>query len=250
MHLSRLMKTAEFQFSTDGRAIRFDDVFPAFGRNDRVGIVSRTPGSAHCAAGLLLAALARFYEIRLSESDDFYSYPDFFVFHVDELRGYHGMIDVWPEHKEVLVDANPESIVSAVNDRNITQLLLEDASPAPGVMARETVEALRVRLKTAYTFDPSPVSVATDVFVTSSSAASTTIGQSAEVSRSLLGDEVTEALKAQASQSQAFRSVSADEVLAVLSGYGPSDPNLRMSDSYRSAHALTESDMNRHRYPV
>lgn len=251
MHLSRLVKTSEFAFSAGGNAATFDDVLPDFGPTERVGVVSRTPGSAHRAAGLVLAAVARFYELRLQVSDDFYAYPDFYVFHVGELRGYHGMIDVWPEHKEVVVGGNAESIVSAVNDRGVTRLLIEEAPPAPGLMARETVEGFRQGIRTVYSFDPfGPARPLDDVAVTPSEAGIQAIRQSAEISRSIVGGDLVARLVDGAGAPQSFRRITADEALSVLSGYGDPDPNLTMSERYRRAHALTEADLDRHRYPV
>ncbi|MGK5115688.1 hypothetical protein [Geodermatophilus sp. CPCC 205506] len=245
------MKTREFTYSVRGNAATFDDVLPDFDRNERLGIVSRTAGSSLRAAGLLLAAVGRFYEIRLAESEDFYAYPNFFVFHVGDLHGYHGMIDVWPEHKEVIVGKGPESIVSAVNDRGITRLLIEEAPRARGLMARETVEGLRESLKTAYTFDPFGAGLdGADVVVTPSSTAVGSIAESARASSSILGSELAEHLASRAAEPQFFRPLGVEEVFSVLSGYGESDPDLTFSSDYQRAHALTESDMDRHRYAV
>ncbi len=251
MHLSRLVKTSEFVFTVGGEPASFDDVLPDFGPTERVGVVSRSPGSAHRAAGLVLAAVARFYELRLEKSQDFYAYPDFYVFHVGELRGYHGMIDVWPEHKEVVVAGNAESIVSAVNDRGVTRLLIEEAPPAGGLMARETVEGFRSGLVTAYSFDPfGPADSREGVAVTPSEPGVRAIRASAEISRSVVGGDVVSRLLADAGAPQSFRRIAWDEALSILSGYGASDPNLTMSDRYRQAHALTEADLDRHRHPV
>lgn len=249
MHLSRLLDTGAFGFSVAGATAGFDDVLPGFARNERVAIVCRTPGASHRAAGLLLAAVGRFYEIRRRESDDFYAYPDFYVIHAGRLHGYHGKIDVWPEHKEVVVAADPESVLSAINDRAVTRLLIEQAPPASGLFARETVAALRERLVTAYCFDPAGSPGADDVVVTPSEAAATAIRQSAESSRELVGDEAADRLVDAAAAPQGFRRLGADDVLSTLAGYGASDPDLRLSERYRRALGVGEATVDRHRYP-
>lgn len=250
MHLSRLLRTNDFTYTIGGRRATFDDVIPDLDRDDRVAIVCRTAGATCRAAGLLLAAVARFYEFRLAESDDFYVYPNYYALHVDRLHGYNGSIDIWPEHKEVVVDADPESIVSAVNDRRITHLLIEDASLARGVMARETVEDARRQLKGAFAFSPWGPTSGADIVVRPSSAAAAAIAENARASSSVIGDDAAAQLATSASEPQAFRRIGTEEVLALFSGYGASDPYLRMSAAYRAAHSLTPADMDRHRFAI
>jgi hypothetical protein len=51
---------------------------------------------------------------------------------VGSRHGHHGSLDVWPDHKEVLVPAQGDRLLEAVNDRAITRLVVpEDLDVGP-----------------------------------------------------------------------------------------------------------------------
>ena len=54
----------------------------------------------------------------------FFAYPDYFALHVGQPHGSLRKLDVFPDHKEIVVPADAESIVRAINDRGITRLLV------------------------------------------------------------------------------------------------------------------------------
>jgi hypothetical protein len=61
-------------------------------------------------------------------------------------------LDVWPPHKEVIVDDDAEQILEAINDRGITRLLVEDKPLTSGVFLRETLSSARNRIVSALAF--------------------------------------------------------------------------------------------------
>lgn len=249
MHTSTTMKTPEFDYSSNGAPITFDDVLPDFRTNDRVGILTHTPGGSFAAAPLLLAAIGRFYELLIATGEDFYAYPDFYVFHVDRLRGHHGKIDVWPQHKEVVVDADPESILEAINDRGITRLLLEAAPPAGATLLRETVTAAESRLRDVFTF-VSGDQAAGGLHVTASSAAQAFIIDAIEVSRGVIDDATAERCIGAASAPQRLQRITTTEAVRVICGLGEASPALGFSADYISRHGLDETVMAQHRLKI
>jgi hypothetical protein len=49
---------------------------------DRLGIVVHQPGGALGASVLALATITAFYDLQRARGNDFFIYPDYFVFHV------------------------------------------------------------------------------------------------------------------------------------------------------------------------
>lgn len=58
----------------------------------------------------------------------------------------HSWMDIWPPHKEVVVEDDPQQIVEAINDRVITLLLVEDIIPSSATFLRETVGSAQHRI--------------------------------------------------------------------------------------------------------
>jgi hypothetical protein len=125
------MSTAGFEIMVDGRPATFDSVLPELTVNDRVGVVTQSPGGSLAAAPLLLASVARYYELLRGRGDKFYRYPGYYVIHVGRQHAYHGWLDVWSANKEVVVASHGEAVLEALNDRAITRVVLEDAGKPP-----------------------------------------------------------------------------------------------------------------------
>ena len=157
MHTSRELSADSFAITVDGRAAALDAVLPGFGERDRVGVVVRRPLGGAGASLLVLAAVTGFYDEQRRRGEPFFIYPDYFVFHAGRPLGDHRKLDVWPSHKEVVVEGGAEALLRAVNDRAITRLVVDDDGataqadgPEP---ARETLASARSRVVTclAYT---------------------------------------------------------------------------------------------------
>jgi hypothetical protein len=110
-----------------GQPASIDTLFPGFTLHDRLGIVIVSDWAGAGASTVVLAAVTAFYDRLRAEQDEFFAYPDYFSFHVGGLRGSLHMLDVFPDHKEVVVDPEPEQILRAINDRGVTRLLVEAA---------------------------------------------------------------------------------------------------------------------------
>ena len=130
MHTSGQLRSDSFAIELEGRPASIEDVLVGFAPLRRVGAVVREPYGAVGASNLLLAAVTAFYDAQRARAEDFYIYPDYFLFHVGRPLGDHSMLDVWPSHKEVVVPDDAEAILEAINDRAITWLLVPDGEPA------------------------------------------------------------------------------------------------------------------------
>jgi hypothetical protein len=154
MHTSTKLRSESFAIELDGRAATIADVLPGAGAGGRLGIVVRRPYGAVGASTLLLAAITAFYDAERARSNDFYIYPDYFLFHVGRRHGDHSMLDVWPSHKEVVVPDDPDAILDAINDRAITWLLVPEGEPVQPPRGREARASARERIVAALSYAP------------------------------------------------------------------------------------------------
>ena len=136
-----------------------------FDSSDRLGVVVTAPHGALGASLLYLGAVHAFYELQRSKSDDFWIYPDFFFFHVGGRYGHHGSLDVWPEHKEVDVPAEPNRILEAINDRAVTRLVVPEEPSGSSPSGREALASFRSRLRGAYAYSPAGSVAEADIVI-------------------------------------------------------------------------------------
>lgn len=222
MHTATELSSTDFTVRVDGRSGSLADILPEFAEPDRVGVVVRHPCGAIGASVLILAAVTAFYDAQRSKSDEFFIYPDYFLFHVGAHLGNHGMLDIWPAHKEVVVADEPEVLVRAINDRGITRLIVEDRAPGDPEFRRESLASARNRIVTAVAYSPTGRVPDADVLVagneTTESYVTAVLEQSTEiapVSREKL-QLARSALHEQDRPVESYRRLTLDEALARL----------------------------------
>jgi hypothetical protein len=106
------------------------------------------------ASTAILAAVTAFYDVQRARGGEFFIYPDYFLFHVGHPHGDHNMLDVWPDHKEVVVADDAEEILRAINDRGVTRLLVEERPRGEPSFERETLASARARIATSLAYSP------------------------------------------------------------------------------------------------
>jgi hypothetical protein len=167
MHSSRELRSSSFEVRVDGRQARLEDLFEGFGEQDRLGVVLSRPCGAVGASALIAATITAFYDLHRASGEDFFVYPDYYLFHVGRPLGDHARLDVWPRRKEVVVGEEPQAILEAIDDRAITRLVVEDGGPADrtrlmvedgepahGGMDDEVVASARGRIRTCLAYSP------------------------------------------------------------------------------------------------
>lgn len=152
MHTADELTSDAFVITVGGRPAGVTDVFPDFDERDRLGVVVRRLCGGVGASALVLACITAFYDAQRARSDDFFIYPDYFFFHVGRRLGDHGMLDVWPDHKEVVVPDEPEHVLRAINDRGVTRLLVEDGRPGSPGFEPQTLASAESRIQTALAY--------------------------------------------------------------------------------------------------
>ncbi len=144
----------EFELTIDGEPAAIETLFEGFNEHDRLGIVIAADHGAAGAATLILAAVTAFYDRLRATDEEFFAYPDYFALHVGEPHGSLRKLDVFPDHKEIVVPADAESIVRALNDRGITRLLVPGRAPRAPRLKPETRASAERRIKTALVYSP------------------------------------------------------------------------------------------------
>jgi hypothetical protein len=174
MHTTAL-RSEEFEVTVDGRPASLADVFGGFDEHDRLGIVLHAQHGAAGAGSLILATVTAFYDRLRATNADFLAYADYFAFHVGSDHGTLRKLDVYPAHKEVVVPADAERILQAVNDRGVTRLLVPDGPSAEPELTPETRHSAQRRIRTALAYSPSGQAPAADVHVRGSAQSDTYI---------------------------------------------------------------------------
>lgn len=206
MHTTAL-RLHDFALTVDGHPATLPDLLPGFGERARLGIVLGADGAGLGAGMLVLAAVTAFYDRLRAAGDGFFAYPDYFAFHVGHNRGTLRKVDVWPDHKEVVVPADGEEILRAVSDRAVTHLLVPDGpAGAPDALGRETTASARRSLHAALVYEPSGQTPGADVTVAGSDGAYAFV----EAMREWIGATVT------VPATQSFRRVSIDGALGII----------------------------------
>lgn len=172
MHTTKHLKSSDFKFELEDCHVCFEDVVLHFNQFDRVGIVVGTDSGAMGASAFILASITRFYDFFRPQIEypksHWRMYPEIFVFHVGKKQMDHYWMDIWPPHKEVIVEDDPEQILEAINDRGITRLLVEDIWPCQeAVFLPETVSAAKSRIVSAYAYSNKGRVENSDIRVTS-----------------------------------------------------------------------------------
>jgi hypothetical protein len=158
MHSSQELSSTMFEISSDGRRVPLEQLFEDFGEQDRLGVIVNRPCGAVGASALISATVTAFYDIQRARGPDFFVYPDYYLFHVGRALGDHGMLDVFPSRKEVVVREEPDAILDAVNDRSITRFVVPAA--APPAASEHTFDPValasaRGRIATCLVYSPS-----------------------------------------------------------------------------------------------
>lgn len=150
MHTTTTLRSDSFSIEIGGKSADMAGLLPGFTAADRLGVVVDQACGALGASHMVLGAVTAFYDCQRTRYSDFFVYPDFYLFHVDRRHGNHGMLDIFPDHKEVVVESDPKSILQAVNDRRVTRLLVPDGAYRDPELDRITHGSLHITSALAY----------------------------------------------------------------------------------------------------
>ena len=155
MHSSRELRSSSFEIEVGGVAATLEELFEGFGEQDRLGVVMTRPCGAVGASALVTATITAFYDIQRVRGPEFFVYPDYYLFHVGRPLGDHARLDIWPPHKEVVVQAGADRVLEAVNDRAVTRLVVEDGDAGEPPSDQGALASACARIETCLAYSPS-----------------------------------------------------------------------------------------------
>jgi hypothetical protein len=144
-----------FAIEIDGEPAGRDEVFPGWDANDRLGVIVGEPLGALGASLVIQLSIIAFYDFRPERRGQSIQYPEIYLFHLGASHGDHSYFDFWPERKEVTVENDARAVLTAVNDRAITRLVVVDGDPIPVHHRFAEVAPARDRIRTAFAYNPS-----------------------------------------------------------------------------------------------
>lgn len=154
MHTVEELHDEDFEYRIDGRIVPRGDVLPHIVPADRVGVVMNAGSDGLGAGNFLLSCVIAFYSrLRATESDAF-GYPDYYTFQTTSEPADYRMLDVYPDHKNVRVDRDPERILRAVNDRAINILLVPNDRKRPPTIDDVSRHSAERRIDRCYLYAP------------------------------------------------------------------------------------------------
>jgi hypothetical protein len=154
VHTAQRLRSGDFEITIDGAQASIETLWPGFTEADRLGVVVASEHAGAGASIVILAAVTAFYDHLRAGGPDFFAYPDYFVFHVGRHWGSHAKLDIFRPHKELVVAADPEQILQAVNDRAITRLLVPQGQPGDASLEPDTRASATRRIKSALAYSP------------------------------------------------------------------------------------------------
>jgi hypothetical protein len=155
VHTATQLDNSMFAIEVDGKPATREDVFPGWDATDRLGVITTEPLGAIGASLLIQLAIVTFYDFRPARRAESVQYPEIYAFHVDGPHGDHSYFDFWPERKEVVVENDARTILTAINDHAITRLVVVDSEPEPVHHRVAEFEPALDRLRTAFAYDAS-----------------------------------------------------------------------------------------------
>jgi hypothetical protein len=146
------LRADDFEVTVNGEPGAIETVFEGFDEHDRLGIVITSAHGAAGAAALILATVTAFYDRLRATGEAFVAYPEYFALHVGRRHGSLRKLDIFPEDREVVVSADPEEIVRALNEHEITRLLVPSRVPRDPRLTPETRAAAEERIRSALVY--------------------------------------------------------------------------------------------------
>lgn len=126
MHTVEKLDGTDFVYRSDGQTVPRDEVVPTITPEERVGVVMNHGADGIGAGNFVLSCVVAFYEHLAESGEEFLEYPNYYTFQTTADPADYRMLDVYPDHKNVAVEADAERLLRAITDRAITILLVPE----------------------------------------------------------------------------------------------------------------------------
>lgn len=157
MHTTEELEGTDFQYQSDGHSVSRDDVMPSIKPTDRVGVVMGAGTDGLGAGNFILSCVIAFYERVKESKENLIEYPDYYTFQATADPADYRMFDIYPDHKNVIVDPDDEKLLQAINDRAINILLVPDVLPRTPGLDKITQRSTQRVVEDCYLYSPDGV---------------------------------------------------------------------------------------------
>jgi hypothetical protein len=164
MHSSSLRGT-DFNIIQRGQVIPHADLFSSFQDTDRVGVVIPNRLEGLGAITLIMAYVTAFYDRYRERGSEFYAYPDFFTFQHEAPCANYGMLDIWPNHKNVYVPDDAQQTAEAITDRGVNVLLVPDNGGRDVAISPVELESARRTVQRCYAYSDTGTTESSDLVI-------------------------------------------------------------------------------------
>lgn len=155
MHTTQEIDSSSFEYRVNGEVVTRETVMPHLTSDDRVGVVMGTGAEGLGAGNFVLSCVTAFYDyLSQNREEDFFEYPDYYTFQMTSEPADYRMFDIYPDHKNVVVEPDAEHLLRAINDRAITTLLIPDVSPTSPDIDDITLQSSYQRVEHCYVYAP------------------------------------------------------------------------------------------------
>ena len=151
MH-SSFLRGSDFNLTYKGEQLSHCDYFADFETTQRFGVVSPDRFDAVGAGSLLLAHTTAFYDRYRANGDEFFAYPDFFTFQLSDPIANYSMFDVWPFHKNVLLEGDQNERAAAITDRSVNILLVPEGRTSELAIEPVGLESARRNIRRCFAY--------------------------------------------------------------------------------------------------
>ena len=152
MHTANHLRGSDFEILVNGRQQDHAEFFRGFTNLRRLGLVAPGRIDGVGASNLIMAYVTAFYDVYRATGEDFFAYPDFFIFQSANPVASYGKLDIWPDHKWVSVGDDASQRLNAINDRGVNVLLVPDGGPAEPNYERPQLASARRSIDTCYAY--------------------------------------------------------------------------------------------------
>ena len=152
MHTANHLRGSDFEIFVNGRKQDHAEFFRGFTNVRRLGLVAPGGIDGVGASNLIMAYVTAFYDAYRATGEDFYAYPDFFIFQSKSPVASYGKLDIWPDHKWVSVGGDATERLNAINDRGVNILMVPDGKPAEPNYERPQLASARRNIDTCYVY--------------------------------------------------------------------------------------------------
>lgn len=152
MHTSEDLAASDFDYWSEGQLVSRSSVMPSITPTTRVGVVIGAASEGLDAGNFVLSCVTAFYDRLREAHDDYFEYPGYYTFQINTDPADYRMLDIYPDHKNVVVEPKTEKLVQSITDRAIDILLVPNNNTGSSELADITRRSAERQINYCYQY--------------------------------------------------------------------------------------------------